>query len=155
VPRRSALWNRIRLYCTSQSAADLFPDLPISGTGADIQAYAAAKSLPLFQFAGFELEQMMLLNKRIREDTFAFLARKGVKYIPSETNFFMMEVNRPGNQFADAMAANKVVIGRIWPGSTMHLELPEHQAAEGPFQIKDDVLTTPGQNASQYRFRRY
>jgi histidinol-phosphate aminotransferase len=55
------------------------------------------------------------LNQRIREDTFAFLEKKGVKYIPSETNFFMMEVNRPGNEFANAMADNKVIIGRIWP----------------------------------------
>jgi len=55
------------------------------------------------------------LNKRIREDTFVLLEKKGVKYIPSETNFFMMEVNRPGSQFAEAMAANKVIIGRIWP----------------------------------------
>ena len=54
------------------------------------------------------------LNKRIREDTFEFLEKKGVKYIPSEANHFMMEVNRPGDQFAQAMAANKVIIGRIW-----------------------------------------
>ena len=54
------------------------------------------------------------LMKQIREDTFEFLERKGVKYIPSETNFFMMEVNRPGNEFANAMAAQKVIIGRIW-----------------------------------------
>lgn len=55
------------------------------------------------------------LNRRIREDTFNFLAKKGVKYVPSEANFFMMEVNRPGEEFAGAMAANKVIIGRIWP----------------------------------------
>jgi histidinol-phosphate aminotransferase len=55
------------------------------------------------------------LNQRIREDTFAFLEKKGVKYVPSEANFFMMEVNRPGGEFSDKMAANKVVIGRIWP----------------------------------------
>jgi len=55
------------------------------------------------------------LNKQIRENTFEFLEKKGVKYLPSEANHFMMEVNRPGEQFASAMAANKVVIGRIWP----------------------------------------
>jgi histidinol-phosphate aminotransferase len=55
------------------------------------------------------------LLRSIREDTFAFLDKKGVKYIPSEANFFMMEVNRPGNTFADAMASNKVIIGRVWP----------------------------------------
>jgi histidinol-phosphate aminotransferase len=54
------------------------------------------------------------INKRRREDVFAFLEKKGVKYIPSQTNFFMMEVGRPGNEFADAMAREKVIIGRIW-----------------------------------------
>ena len=40
-------------------------------------------------------------------------------------------------------------------GSTMRLELPDYQAAEGKFLIEDDVLTTPGPSGSQYRFRRY
>jgi histidinol-phosphate aminotransferase len=54
------------------------------------------------------------LNQQRREDVFAFLEKKGVKYIPSQTNFFMMEVGRPGNEFSDAMAQEKVIIGRIW-----------------------------------------
>jgi len=53
--------------------------------------------------------------KSVRDDTFSFLEKKGVKYIPSEGNFFMMEVNRPGAEFAQAMASNKVIIGRVWP----------------------------------------
>ncbi len=55
------------------------------------------------------------LNKRLREDTFEFLEKKGVHYVPSQANHFMMEVKRPGNEFAQAMAENKVIIGRIWP----------------------------------------
>jgi len=55
------------------------------------------------------------INRRIREDTFEFLEKKGVKYIPSHTNFFMMEVGRPGTEFAQAMAAEKIFIGRVWP----------------------------------------
>lgn len=55
------------------------------------------------------------INKRIRENTFEFLEKKNVKYIASETNFFMMEVNRPGADFAKGMADNKVFIGRVWP----------------------------------------
>ncbi len=54
-------------------------------------------------------------NRKIRQDTFAFLEKKGVKYIPSEANFFMMEVGKPGNDFAQAMAQNGVIIGRVWP----------------------------------------
>jgi len=55
------------------------------------------------------------IMKSVRDDTFEFLQKKGVEYIPSEGNFFMMEVKRPGGEFAQAMAANKVVIGRVWP----------------------------------------
>jgi len=55
------------------------------------------------------------INKRVRENTFEFLEKKNVKYILSETNFFMMEVGRPGADFARDMASNKVFIGRVWP----------------------------------------
>jgi len=53
--------------------------------------------------------------KRIREEVFAYLEKKNVKYIPSQANFFMMEVNRPGSEFSQALAAQSVVIGRVWP----------------------------------------
>ncbi len=55
------------------------------------------------------------LNQRIRNDVFDFLDNKKIKFVPSQANFFMMEVGRPGNEFADAMAREKVIIGRIWP----------------------------------------
>ncbi len=55
------------------------------------------------------------INKQIRENTFEFLQKKGVQFIPSETNFFMMEVGRPGTEFAQAMAEHKIFIGRVWP----------------------------------------
>ncbi|HEV8148444.1 MAG TPA: pyridoxal phosphate-dependent aminotransferase [Bryobacteraceae bacterium] len=55
------------------------------------------------------------LNKKIREDVFEFLEKKNVKYVPSEANFFMMEVGRPGGDFARALAEHKVIIGRVWP----------------------------------------
>lgn len=55
------------------------------------------------------------INKRIRANTFEFLEKSKIKYIPSETNFFMMEVGRPGAEFAQAMAEQKIFIGRMWP----------------------------------------
>jgi histidinol-phosphate aminotransferase len=54
------------------------------------------------------------INRKIRENTFAFLKKKGIEYIPSETNFFMMEVHRPGNEYVQALAAHKIFIGRVW-----------------------------------------
>jgi len=53
--------------------------------------------------------------KQVRDNVFAYLERKNIKYIPSQTNFFMMEVNRPGSEFSSALADQGVIIGRIWP----------------------------------------
>jgi histidinol-phosphate aminotransferase len=58
--------------------------------------------------------------KGVREDTFEFLEKKGIGFIPSQANFFMMEVKRPGMEFAQAMAGQKVIIGSssrwpVWP----------------------------------------
>jgi len=53
--------------------------------------------------------------RAVRENTFEFLEKKGISFIPSQANFFMMEVERPGLEFARAMAGEKVIIGRIWP----------------------------------------
>jgi len=51
----------------------------------------------------------------IREDTFTFLAKNNVTFIPSETNCFMVDVKRPGKEFQEAMLREKVAIGRVWP----------------------------------------
>jgi histidinol-phosphate aminotransferase len=55
------------------------------------------------------------INKRIRDNTFEFLEKSKISYIPSEGNFFMMEVNRPGGEIAKAMTEHKIFIGRVWP----------------------------------------
>jgi histidinol-phosphate aminotransferase len=55
------------------------------------------------------------INKQIRDNTFEFLEKKKVSYIPSEGNFFLMEVGRPGGEVARAMAEHKIYIGRVWP----------------------------------------
>lgn len=79
--------------------------LPITGIAAGL---ASLKSKNL-------VKERRALNKQIREDTFEHLEKKGVKYIPSEANFFLMEVGRPGREFAQDMAKQKVIIGRTWP----------------------------------------
>jgi len=50
-----------------------------------------------------------------REDTFNFLTAKNVEFTQSESNCFMMNVNRPGKAFYTEMAAQNVYIGRAWP----------------------------------------
>jgi histidinol-phosphate aminotransferase len=55
------------------------------------------------------------INTTVRQETFAWLDRNGYKYTPSEANFFLLDTKRPGREVIDAMAQQKVFIGRIWP----------------------------------------
>ena len=51
----------------------------------------------------------------VREETFAFLAKNNVTFVPSVSNCFMMDTKRPGMQFVKAMQGENVFIGRVWP----------------------------------------
>src|SRR5712691_623041 len=55
------------------------------------------------------------INAGIRQATFQWLDRNGYTYIPSESNCFLLDTKRPGKEVIDAMAQQKVFIGRIWP----------------------------------------
>jgi histidinol-phosphate aminotransferase len=50
----------------------------------------------------------------VREDVLAFLDKHNFKYVPSVSNKFMVDVGRPGQQVIQAMAKEKVYIGRVW-----------------------------------------
>ena len=55
------------------------------------------------------------INADIRQETLEFLTKQGYKVIPgSQANFFMVDVNRPGHDFQQAMIQEKVAIGRTW-----------------------------------------
>lgn len=55
------------------------------------------------------------INATIRQQTFDWLSRNGYSFIPSQSNCFMVDVKRPGQEVRDAMAKENVMIGRIWP----------------------------------------
>jgi histidinol-phosphate/aromatic aminotransferase/cobyric acid decarboxylase-like protein len=61
--------------------------------------------------------------KQIRESTYAFLDKKGIKYVPSEVNFFMMETNKPGADIAAKYAEKKIIIGRVWQEWPTHVRI--------------------------------
>ena len=55
------------------------------------------------------------INRKNRDLAFEHLEKAGVKYVPSLTNFFMMQVKgMTGQQVGMAMAQHKVQIGRVW-----------------------------------------
>jgi histidinol-phosphate aminotransferase len=55
------------------------------------------------------------INANIRQETFHWLDRNGYSYTPSEANCFLLDTKRPGKEVIEAMAQQKVFIGRIWP----------------------------------------
>ncbi len=63
------------------------------------------------------------VNARIREDVYEWMDKRGYAYIPSETNFFLVDVRRPGPEFAREMIKEKVAIGRTWPSRPNHVRV--------------------------------
>lgn len=55
------------------------------------------------------------INADVRSETLEFLAKRAYSVVPgSQTNFFMVDVRRPGGEFQSAMLGENVAIGRTW-----------------------------------------
>jgi histidinol-phosphate aminotransferase len=63
------------------------------------------------------------INTEIRQQTFQWLDRNGYSYMPSESNCFMLDTKRPGQQARDAMAKEDVLVGRIWPSMPTYVRI--------------------------------
>jgi histidinol-phosphate/aromatic aminotransferase/cobyric acid decarboxylase-like protein len=93
---RPDILEKIRPYSAGQ--------MPIT---AMVGATASLKSKTL-------VESRRKIMGEVRTDTFDFLTKKNVEFIPSESNCFMLNAKRPGREFWAAMAKEKVYIGRTW-----------------------------------------
>ena len=88
-----------------------------------IENYAGWNAMPITALvaASASLKDAQLVHERkranatVRGQVFAWLDRNGYSYIPSESNFFMLDTKRPAKPAIDAMAKQNVFIGRIWP----------------------------------------
>jgi histidinol-phosphate aminotransferase len=58
-----------------------------------------------------------------RDDVFSFLDKHKFSFVPSESNKFMVDVKRPGQEVIKAMAAEKVFIGRVWSAWPTHVRV--------------------------------
>jgi histidinol-phosphate/aromatic aminotransferase/cobyric acid decarboxylase-like protein len=61
------------------------------------------------------IEERKAFMSGVREDTFDFLSKNNIEFVPSDANMFMMNTKRPGKEFYAAMIKEKVYIGRVWP----------------------------------------
>jgi histidinol-phosphate aminotransferase len=79
--------------------------LPITGM---VGATASLKTKGL-------IEKRKAYMSGVRDDTFEFLSKNKMEFIPSDANMFMLNTKRPGREFFMAMAAENVYVGRVWP----------------------------------------
>lgn len=70
------------------------------------------------------------INKDIRDNVFEFLDAKNFKFVRSEANHFMIDVGRPGGEVVQALAKEKVIIGRTWPVWPNHVRVSVGTQAE-------------------------
>src|SRR5260370_8051286 len=88
-----------------------------SGSASPIPAAAAETASLKHEHLVSERKQ---LNAAIRQKTFDWLAGKGYAYVPSETNFFMVDTKRPAKEVIDPMPKRNVYIEPSWPLSPTH-----------------------------------
>jgi histidinol-phosphate/aromatic aminotransferase/cobyric acid decarboxylase-like protein len=94
---------------------DLLAKIRAYGGGGFMPITATACAAASMRVKGL-MKERHDINKGVRDMVFANLDKKGVSFIPSETNFFMMQVKGvTGQQVNEAMAKYKVYIGRTWP----------------------------------------
>src|SRR6202166_4219864 len=103
-----------------------------------IENYAGWNAMPITALvaASASLKDAHLVPERkranatVRGQVFAWLDRNGYSYIPSESNFFMLDTKRPAKPAIDAMAKQNVFIGRIWPGMPTYTRITIGTAPE-------------------------
>jgi histidinol-phosphate aminotransferase len=97
---------------------------------AKIQTYGM-NSLPILAVAAATsslqtpelVPQRRKINTDIRTDVFSWLTANHYKFIPSQTNCFMIDTGRPGKEVMTAMAQRNVFIGRVWPIWPNHVRI--------------------------------
>ena len=79
--------------------------MPITGSAAANVSLLDAELVP----------QRKKIIGDIRNDTFDWLAKNNYKFIPSQSNCFMIDTGRNGREVIAAMQKENVFIGRTWP----------------------------------------
>jgi histidinol-phosphate aminotransferase len=79
--------------------------LPITGVAAAIASLKTRTLVP----------ERRRIVKDVRDDVFAFLEKNNISFVPSVSNFFMLDAKVPARRLIRAMQKEKVYIGRVWP----------------------------------------
>ncbi len=63
------------------------------------------------------------ITRDTREDVFSFLDKNKVRYIPSVSNHFLVDVKRRGREIISALRGENILVGRTWPSLPTHVRV--------------------------------
>jgi histidinol-phosphate aminotransferase len=111
----SKLYGMAGLRCGfAMGRPDLLEKMYSYGGGNFMPITAMVAASASLQHAGL-VQERKKINADIREEVFQWLDHHGYSYVRSQSNCFMLDTKRPAKEAIDAMAKQKVFIGRIWP----------------------------------------
>ena len=67
--------------------------------------------------------QRRKITRDTREDVLGFLDKNGVRYSPSVSNHFLVDVRRPGREIISALRGENILVGRAWPSLPTHVRV--------------------------------
>jgi histidinol-phosphate aminotransferase len=62
-------------------------------------------------------------NEQVREECCAALRARGLRVVPSQANFFMVDLGEPVKPVIEALRERDVQVGRLFPGLPTHLRV--------------------------------
>jgi len=91
---------------------------------------AIAATLAALKSDGEFVERIHRMNAEVRDYVCQEVTAMGLQYIPSQTNFVMIGVNRPAKPLIEELKKRKLFVGRLFPSMPEHLRVSFGTMAE-------------------------
>ncbi|HSE35715.1 MAG TPA: aminotransferase class I/II-fold pyridoxal phosphate-dependent enzyme [Blastocatellia bacterium] len=105
---------------------------------------AIAASLAALKSDGEFVDRVRRMNAEVRDYVCHQASAMGLTFIPSQTNFVMIGVNRPAMPLIEGLKKRNVLVGRLFPSMPQHMRVSFGTMAEmkGFFNEFKDVLSS-------------
>ena len=107
---------------------------------------AIAATLAALKSDGEFVERIHRMNAEVRDYVCQEVIAMGLRYIPSQTNFVMIGVNRPAKPLIEELKKRKLLVGRLFPSMPEHLRVSFGTMAEMKSfmkEFKEVISATP------------
>jgi histidinol-phosphate aminotransferase len=107
---------------------------------------AIAATLAALKSDGEFVKRIHQMNAEVRDYVCQEVTAMGLQYIPSQTNFVMIGVNRPAKPLIEELKKRKLLVGRLFPSMPEHLRVSFGTMAEMKSfmkEFKEVVSATP------------